>query len=100
MKKKTIGIGVRSVNVIYRDTDSLKEITFEFSKSMSYAECTQRILEDMKGYKVEAMKTKDLGIKKYEVDMERLRRWLEEETHEQDNCNRESDTGWENWTVQ
>lgn len=88
MKKKTIGIGIRRVNAIYREDGVLKERIFEFSKSMTYAECTKSIMEEMGGVKIEAMKTTDLGLRKYEVDIERLRRWLEEETHEQDNCNR------------
>lgn len=78
MKKRTIGIGIKRVTVIYRDAGSLKETDFEFSKSTTHAESFQIIQEKLCGREVEAMKSKDIGIRKYEVEEGELLKLLEE----------------------
>lgn len=78
MKKRTIGIGIKRVTVIYRDDGSLKEADFEFAKSTTHAETFQIIQEKLCGRAVEAMKSKDIGIRRYEVEEGELLKLLEE----------------------
>lgn len=77
MKKRTIGIGIKRVNVIYRDAGILVEREFEFSKSTTHAECVRAIQEKLCGLSIEAIKAKDLGIRKYEVEEDALLKLLE-----------------------
>lgn len=79
MKKRTIGIGIKQVTAIYRDGDSLKEEAFEFAISTTHAESLQIIQEKLCGRVVEAMKSKDIGIrKKYQLEEGELLKLLEE----------------------
>lgn len=78
MKKRTIGIGIKRVTVIYRDEGRLKETAFEFAKSTTHAESVQIIQEILCGWSIEAMKSEDLGIRKYEVEESELLKLLEE----------------------
>lgn len=78
MKKRTIGIGIKRVNVIYRDAGILVEREFEFAKSTTHSECVQTIQEELYGLSIEAIKSKYLGIRKYEVEEDALLKLLEE----------------------
>lgn len=78
MKKRNIGIGIKRVTAIYRDSDSLKEEAFEFAKSTTHAESLQIIQEKLCGRVLEAMKSKDIGIRKYQLEEGELLKLLEE----------------------